>query len=234
MTEQQVEQLAHAIADKFPKPFSDQYVFEIVKPIIAEHFARSTPAPSVEGRSPRDGFNRNTEMWIWIPEEELDRIYQRVDLGESKPVRAFLWPHNDQVKELELLKFIPATMVSEKVAEVAAWERTAEQWEESCDALRVRLTAEKARADGLEKEVSELKGAFAVIPSDFTSQKHYEDMLTQAQARISELEAAVKEFRSVGKLLLVSAKNYRRLKLGFDTDEIVEFEKLLAKYPEAQ
>lgn len=56
----------------------------------------------------KHGWPPKTEAWIWIPKEELNRIYERVDLAESKNIRAFLWPHNDQVADLELIKFIPA------------------------------------------------------------------------------------------------------------------------------
>lgn len=64
--------------------------------------------PEKKPRSPEERWPPDTEMWIWIPRAELQRIYARVDLAESREIRAFLWPHNDQVKELDLIKFTPA------------------------------------------------------------------------------------------------------------------------------
>lgn len=58
-------------------------------------------------------FSQRPEIWIWVPWDELKRLYERVDLGESRDVRAFLWPSNDQVKELNLVKFIPAPVSEE-------------------------------------------------------------------------------------------------------------------------
>ena len=42
---------------------------------------------------------------LMIPKEELEKLYKTLDLNESMQIRVFIYPHRDQVKELDLVRF---------------------------------------------------------------------------------------------------------------------------------